>query len=564
MSLISSLNIAQSGLTVSQAALQVTGNNISNAGNANYTREVANISALPDQQIAGGILVGTGVDLSSVQRQADDALNARLNSSNSDNQAATVNQQWSNSVESIFNALGSGNISTQLNTFLNDWSNLANSPADSSLRQVVVQDGTALAQQFNGTAGSLLGVQGNVSSQITSLAETADQLSQQIATLNGQLAVSQSGPVGSNNGLLDERDAEVKQLSSLINVQTVPQGNGTVNVYVGTEPLVVGTTSNGLTTQVATVNGQATTQLAFKSNGANVPATSGQLGGLLSSQTQVQTVLGQLNTLAGGLIFGLNSLQASGQGTQGYTSVTGTTQVLDPTVPLTSATAGLPFTPVNGSFVINSTNTTTGLTSSTLVPVNLTGQPTDTTLNSLTASLNAIPNVSASIVGGQLQIAAANGTQITFSQDSSHVLASLGVNTFFQGKDAQTIGVNPVIVSSPKFIAAAMNGNPGDNQTALAISQLGTQTQQALGGTTLNAAYQSMIDGMASTTAAATNQVTATQEVQSTLQSQKDSLSGVSLDEEAINLIKQQQAYQGAARLVSTIDAMMASLFAIT
>jgi flagellar hook-associated protein 1 FlgK len=73
-----------------------------------------------------------------------------------------------------------------------------------------------------------------------------------------------------------------------------------------------------------------------------------------------------------------------------------------------------------------------------------------------------------------------------------------------------------------------------------------------------------MIDGMASTTAAATSQVTATQEVQSTLQDQKDSLSGVSLDEEAINLIKQQQAYQGAARLVTTIDAMMASLFAIT
>jgi flagellar hook-associated protein 1 FlgK len=238
--------------------------------------------------------------------------------------------------------------------------------------------------------------------------------------------------------------------------------------------------------------------------------------------------------------------------------------VLDPTVPLDSATAGLPFTPVNGSFVVNVTNTTTGLTSSTLVPVNLTGQPTDTTLNSLTASLNGIPNVSASIVGGQLQIAAANGTQITFSQDSSHALAALGVNTFFQGSDAETIAVNPVIVSSPKYIAAAMNGNPGDNQTALAISQLGTQTQTALGGTTLNAAYQSMIDGMASTTAAATSQVTATQEVQSTLQDQKDSLSGVSLDEEAINLIKQQQAYQGAARLVTTIDAMMASLFAIT
>ena len=41
-------------------------------------------------------------------------------------------------------------------------------------------------------------------------------------------------------------------------------------------------------------------------------------------------------------------------------------------------------------------------------------------------------------------------------------------------------------------------------------------------------------------------------------------LSGVSLDEETVNLIRQQQAFQGAARLITTINAMMASLFAIT
>jgi flagellar hook-associated protein 1 FlgK len=196
--------------------------------------------------------------------------------------------------------------------------------------------------------------------------------------------------------------------------------------------------------------------------------------------------------------------------------------------------------------------------------VNLTGQSTDTTLNSLATSLSAIPNVSASIVGGQLQINAANGTQISFSQDSSHVLAALGINTFFQGTDAQSITVNSDIVSNPKLVAAAMNGDPGDNQTALAISQLGTQSQPILGGSTLNAAYQSMIDGTANATASATTEVSATQEVQSTLQDQQASISGVSLDEEAINLIKQQQAYQGAARLVTTIDTMMAALFAIT
>src|SRR5258707_432239 len=104
MSLIGALNSGQSGLSASQAAIQVTGNNISNAGDADYARETVHTSPSPDQQIQQGVFVGSGVDLTSIKRQVDEALLGRLRSSVSDNQAAGTTQQWLGQVQSVFDA----------------------------------------------------------------------------------------------------------------------------------------------------------------------------------------------------------------------------------------------------------------------------------------------------------------------------------------------------------------------------------------------------------------------------------------------------------------------------
>ena len=174
--------------------------------------------------------------------------------------------------------------------------------------------------------------------------------------------------------------------------------------------------------------------------------------------------------------------------------------MLNQTAALNSTAAGLPFQPVNGSFVVTTTNSQTGLSSSTLVPVNLTGQPSDTTLNSLAASLNAIPNVSASVQGGVLTIASTDpNSTITFSQDSSHVLAALGINSFFQGSNASSIAVNSTVAANPNLLAAAQNGDPGDNSNALAIANFPSTTQTVLGNQGWTDAYGSMINGIATT-----------------------------------------------------------------
>ena len=563
MSLIGTLNLAGNALAVQQAALQTTSNNISNAGNANYTRQVANLSPAPDQQLQPGVSIGTGVDLTSISRQIDEALQSRINSATSDSSSASTASNYLGQVQSTLNALSDGStLSSELSTFFNGWSSLANSPTDDGARQVVVQNGVALASYIQTLGGQLTALQSTVNTTVANQASSADALATDIAKLNGQIVTSQGGAAGTANDLLDERDADVLQLSQFMNVQTVTQPDGSMNVYVGSEPLVTGTTSNGVAVSQQSVNGQVQNVVVFKSSNSNIQITSGSIAGLTGTENEISNVVGQLNSITGNLIFQVNKLTSSGQGTTGVTSVTATNAVTNTAAALSdSSNTGLKFTPTTGSFVVHLTNTSTGLTTSTLVHIDQNGTGTDTTLDSLTAQLNGIANISASDKNGTLTInTSGSNEQLTFSDDTSGTLAALGINTFFTGNDSTNIAVNSTVQNNLSLVTAAQNGESADNQTALAISTLGDTAQTGLSGQSINQAYEGMVNDVATKTATATSDATSTAQVVSTLQAQRQNLSGVSLDEETVNLLTEQRAYQSAARVITTVNTMMDDL----
>jgi len=561
-SLFSALQTANSALGVEQAAITVTGNNIANVGNANYSREVAETSPALDIQTQPGQFIGTGVDLTDVQRQVDDALNSRLRSSNSDSSAAQTTSTWVGQIQSTLGALSGNDLSSQMSTFFTGWSNLANNPTDPGQRQVVLQDGANLATYVQGLNTQLNQLQTNINTELPQQAQTANNLATQIASLNVQIVQSQGGTGGTNNSLQDQRDADLSQLSQLVNINTADQPDGSVNVYIGSQPLVEGQTNHGLSVaNVANGSGGTTVPtLVFTDTGGTVPATSGVLGALQDARTQISSTTTQINTIAQNLIQAVNQIHASGQGTEGFGSVTSTNPVADPTVPLNSAAAQLTETPVNGSFVLHVTQAN-GTSTSTLVPVNLGTNGVPATLNSVAASLNAIAGVTATINGGQLTIKSSNpSAKISFSQDSSGLLSALGINTFFSGNNASDIAVNSTLTTNPSLLAAAQNGEPGDNSGALAISQVESQSLTGLGGQSLQGSYQGLVNDIANSAATAKTNATATQTVQSTLQAQQQALSGVSINEETVNLMQQQQAFQAAARVVSVVSAMYTSL----
>src|SRR5262249_16757399 len=145
----------------------------------------------------------------------------------------------------------------------------------------------------------------------------------QIASLNGQIVLAKGNANGgAPNALLDQRDAALGKLAGLLNIHVVDTGDGSVNVNVGSEALVLGTTNRGISTKIDETSGAPITKLVFGSNHGEIPASSGQLGALVGLQTKIQSVDDQVNSMAHNLIFELNKIHSSGQGLEGITQAT--------------------------------------------------------------------------------------------------------------------------------------------------------------------------------------------------------------------------------------------------
>ncbi len=140
-------------------------------------------------------------------------------------------------------------------------------------------------------------------------------------------------------------------------------------------------------------------------------------------------------------------------------------------------------------------------------------------------------------------------TQINTQNAAGFDLNGTAGGTFFSGTGAASIAVSSGIVSNPSTIAASSTaGSTLDGSNALAIAKIQSNSSAIL------PAFQTMVADLGQTVStAATNQTTQDQ-VTKQLQTQRNSISGVSIDEEMTNLINFQQAYAASARFITTIS----------
>jgi flagellar hook-associated protein 1 FlgK len=115
-----------------------------------------------------------------------------------------------------------------------------------------------------------------------------------------------------------------------------------------------------------------------------------------------------------------------------------------------------------------------------------------------------------------------------------------------------------VALTDPSTLAASSDGSSGSNGN---VSQLLAVRQQTLAnGQNPQDFYASLVFDVGSSVANAQSESEASGAILRQLQQQRGSVSGVSLDEEATNLIRYQQAYQAAARVVTTVSDMLNTL----
>jgi flagellar hook-associated protein 1 FlgK len=302
---LTGIETALSGLEAEQAALDTTGNNITNASTPGYSEEVVNLDPSTPQDIAsqagdGDVLtqLGTGVDVASITRQRSQYLDASYRAQNT---VLGFNTQTATSLgdaQTLFQEPGSGGLSSQMSTFWSDWNTLADNPSSLSAQQTLVDDASTMTQSFNSLYSQLSTLQSQAGSQFTSLTASGGQLLQdanQIASLNTSIKQAIAGGQ-SPNELEDARDSALDDLSSLGQVSVTSESDGTVTVSFGdaASPLVSGSTVTWPQTITSATGGQLGALL-------DVSSATGTVGSLMSS----------LNTVASDLVSAVNGISTT-------------------------------------------------------------------------------------------------------------------------------------------------------------------------------------------------------------------------------------------------------------
>jgi len=558
MSLLNSIQMARNTLRADQIGMQVVGQNIANANTPGYIREAIVLNPTQPQEI-GGLVLGMGVEVDAIIQRIDLFLEERVRASVSDRASSETQEETYIELEALINELSDTDLSTSLNNFFNTISDILNEPEQDSIytRQLAVLQGITLSTDINRLAQHVGATRASLNDRVEDVVERINRLTDQISTLNRRIAEIEGGGTSASDavGLRDQRLVALEELAELIDIRVMEQPSGCVTVYAGGDYLVFEAQHRAVTVARDVDRGLAVAGVRVADTGAALEPSAGELHGLITARDDVLGgFLDGLDEFAGTLAFEFNKIFCSGQGLSGYQELTSEFAVDAGSLALDEA--GLPFTPVNGSFQVLVYSATTGLSETTDIFVDLNDLGDDTTLDDLTAALDAVDGISAATTPtGKLTITSGSGEQqFAFANDTSGILAALGLNTFFTGSTAPGLGVNQIVAEDPGKFAASRNGIGVDTEIAAELIACGESVAGVYDGLIADT-VQASADAQALAEGART--------FEQTLQGRKLSISGVSLDEEAIQLMAHQQSYQASARYIATLAELLNMLISL-
>ena len=550
------LGIGTTALSALQRAISTTGQNIANVNTDGYSRQSVTFSARPAQDIGAGYL-GSGVQVTSIDRAYNQFL---ANDVQQRTASSGYYSLYANAAERVDSMLGdpSTSITQAMDSFFASAEAVANSPTSLPERQVMLSNAETLVQRFDYIVGRVDDVTKEMNSQIAGAVSEVNQLAGGIATLNEEIAKVSGRTGGLPNDLLDQRDALIVQLSSLVDTKTVAQDDGSLNVFIGRgQPLVTGSVAETLATQTDPDLGSTSivTLSAFVAGSSDVSdfLTGGKLGAALTVTDEVvNPTRRELNLLAVGFAETVNAIQEGGddlQGVNGTALFTETEGVVKTAPSVDDSTAN------SGNAAVTFTVTDAKLLTGDSYRVDYTA--TGVNLRNLTT--DAVTTLGASP-------ATVDGVQITYTAQVA--TGGAGANqgdAFIVDPVFQASRFLEVKIDDPAKIAAASNGGAaGNNSNMLAMIEL--RDQSLLKGST--ATYGEVYNNLLSDVAVRTQRAQSSAETETSLLSsaldRQSSLQGVNLDEEAANLVRYQQAYQAAAQIVAVANEVFDTLLRAT
>jgi len=292
------LNLAFSGVRVSQRNLDITSNNIVNADTDGYTRQTTTVSgSYAKSGLYGDPLAApNGVDLTGYQRIRDALTDRRYYDQAPKKGEAEAEQGYLSQVELFFNEPSTdGGVNAVINSFFNGFKEATDSPTSTGVRETILNRGGNLATIFNDAAAHLDNATAQVADELTVRLDEINDYTTKITNLSKEIKIAQANG-GFPNDLLDQRDLLLDKLADMANISVTKHGDGTIDLTVGS---------------FAAITGNVKTDAVASDLATGV--TAGRYKGLLDLQnTIIPGQRAQLDAIAKGIIDQVNTQHAAG------------------------------------------------------------------------------------------------------------------------------------------------------------------------------------------------------------------------------------------------------------
>ena len=536
MSLFGLFDIAKSAIFASQTALTVTSNNIANVNTPGFTRQEALFAAASPVTLSGNLL-GNGVTISGIKRDYDKFIQTQLWEQYQNYGRSYALDQTLSGIEQVFNEAKNIGLASPLADFFNAWQGVATNPDGFAERSVLLQKANALVPVAKQMELGITDTLKNMNDSVDTMVDRINAIASDIASINGKIAQIEAGSkTESAQDLRDQRDSLLNELSNLVDFTSYEDKNGSITIMVGMRNLVSGGTTNNLSTEI---NEEGDKDLYL--DGINITGNvkKGQLGGMISVRDNVRTnSLDGLRRLIASIITETNILHRAGYGLDGTTGN-------DFFTPLQLSTRD--FSP--------GADITATITDPSQLNLDEYSIQFDASNNYLVYNKQS----GALVTSGTY----ASGNPISFDGINIVITGTVTQNDKFTVSPLTDVIRNfGVAITDEQKIAAASSDTtlPGDNSNALLIAQLSENAQTNLGGATISSYYKGLVSTIGSMSKAASDSLTFDDNLLSELNNRRESLSGVSLDEEATNLIKFQRSFEAGAKMIQVTDELLQTL----
>ena len=562
MSLFSAIQGSANALRVNQLGLQVVGNNIANVNSPGYIRQEL-VQAPAAGYRSGELIIGQGVQSIGIQQKIDELVLGRMRETQSQLSYQEQVESSNGDIEALLNELTDTDLSSKFSSLASAFQDIANQPGSEPMRAIAIQRGQELASQLRSVSSGVAESANRSRTEIGLAVDQVNRLSNSIAKLNQRIVEIEGGTNSSAVGLRDERIAALDELSTYVDISVTEQINGSVTVFVGGDYIVSdGIPRNVVAKRTEDSEGGAGIELRFVDTDSRLVVQGGKIRGLYDSiQLNAESGFsGKINGLARDIIHVVNRIHSQGQGSKGFTNLTGETVVAKANVPFEVSNPD--FNIDNGSFVIRLTDSRTKLTTTHDIAIQQQGSLNDTTAEEIAQRLDAISGISASITNdGRLQITSdSSAVSFSFAEDTSGVLAALGINTFFVGNSADSIGVRSGIIQDSSQLAISSDGVGNGAGNALKIAEAFNEPTDLLGGRSLSGIYGTIVSETTRDINTQKGVLDGLRNFLQSLEAKHLGISGVNLDEEAVKMLLYQRAFQATSKLVTVVSEMLDTL----